>query len=59
MGGVRFAGVVLLVAAVACSDALEQATPVGQEIVILDAQASSLTLVNAGDFSAASLALSK
>ncbi len=57
MGGVRFAGVVLLVAAVACSDALEQATPVGQEIVILDAQASSLTLVNAGDFSAASLAL--
>ena len=57
MRGVRFAGVVLLVAAVACSDALEQATPVGQEIVILDGQASSLTLVNAGDFSAASLAL--
>ena len=46
-----------MVAAVACSDALEQATPVGQEIVILDGQASSLTLVNAGDFSATSLAL--
>lgn len=46
-----------MVAAVACSDALEQATPVGQEIVILDGQASSLTLVNAGNFSATSLAL--
>lgn len=46
-----------MVAAVACSDALEQATPVGQEIVILDGQASALTLVNAGDFSATSLAL--
>lgn len=46
-----------MVAAVACSDALEQTTPVGQEIVILDGQASSLTLVNAGDFSATSLAM--
>lgn len=46
-----------MVAAVACSDALEQTTPVGQEIVILDGQSSSLTLVNAGDFSATSLAL--
>src|SRR5690349_25172474 len=57
MRGVRLAGVVLVVAAMACSDALEQATPVGQEIVILDGQASSLTLVNRGDFSEASLAL--
>ena len=46
-----------MVAAVACSDALEQTTPVGEEIVILDGQSSSLTLVNAGDFSATSLAL--
>ena len=57
MHGVRLAGVALVVAAVACSDALEQTTPVGQEIVILDGQSSSLTLVNAGDFSATSLAL--
>ncbi|HEY6783574.1 MAG TPA: hypothetical protein VI159_01410, partial [Gemmatimonadales bacterium] len=56
MRGVRLAGVVLVVAAVACSDALEQATPVGQEIAVLDGGGGIfLTLVNAGDFSASPL----
>lgn len=49
---------VLLVAIVAgCSDALEQTTPVGQEIAVLDGQATSLTLVNAGDFRTTALPL--
>ena len=57
MRTVRLAVVLLGVAAMGCSDALEQTTPVGQEIVVLDGQASSLTLVNAGDFSVTSLPL--
>ena len=53
MRGVRLAGVLAMVAAAGCSDALEQSTPVGQEIVVLDGGGgTSLTLVNAGDFSA-------
>lgn len=40
-----------------CSDALERTTPVGQEIVVLNAQTASLTLVNAGDFTVTSLPL--
>jgi hypothetical protein len=57
MRGVRLAGVLAIVAAAACSDALEQTTPVGQEIVVLDGQSTSLTLVNAGDFSTTALPL--
>ena len=48
---------VLAATLVACSDALEKTTPVGQEIVVLDGRAASLTLVNAGDFTATSLSL--
>ena len=53
MRGVRLGVVLAIVAAAGCSDALEQTTPVGQEIVILDGGGGTfLTLVNAGDFSA-------
>src|SRR5215472_12791977 len=53
MRGVRLGVVALGVAAVmGCSDALEQTTPVGQEIVILDGPAALIKLVNAGTFSA-------
>lgn len=57
MRGLRLAGVAVLATMVACSDALEQTTPVGQEIVVLDGQAGALTLVNAGNFSVTSLPL--
>lgn len=57
MRTVGLAGVLLGLAVVGCSDALEQTTPVGQEIVVLDGQSTSLTLVNAGDFSVTSLPL--
>lgn len=57
MRRVRLVGVVLGLTVAGCSDALEKTTPVGQEIVVLDGQASALTLVNAGDFSVTSLPL--
>lgn len=57
MRGVRLGAVLAMVAATGCSDALEQTTPVGQEIVVFDAQAAVLTLVNAGDFSVTTLPL--
>ena len=41
----------LAVAGWGCSDALEQTTPVGQEILVLDGPSATLTPVNAGDFS--------
>lgn len=53
MRGVRFGVLALVVvAAGACSDALEQTTPVGQEVAVLDGPAALVTLVNAGNFSA-------
>ncbi|HWZ28141.1 MAG TPA: hypothetical protein VNX15_06260, partial [Gemmatimonadales bacterium] len=54
MRGVWLVGLLIVAG---CSDALERTTPVGQEIVILDGQSASLTLVNAGDFSVTSLPL--
>jgi hypothetical protein len=57
MRGVWLAAATAVVAAAGCSDALEQTTPVGQEVVILDGQAAALTLVNAGDFSVTTLPL--
>lgn len=53
MRGVRLGVVAVTMAAVAaCSDALEQATPVGQVIAVLDGPAALVKLVNAGNFSA-------
>jgi len=56
-GGTFWLAVALAPAFVACSDALERSTPVGQEIVVLNAQSPSLTLVNAGDFTVTALGL--
>jgi len=56
-GRLWLAGALLAPMMAGCSDALERTTPVGQEIVVLNAQTPSLTLVNAGDFTVSSLAL--
>lgn len=52
MRGAGLAGVLATLAVIGCSDALEQTTPVGQEILVLDGPAALLKPVNAGDFTA-------
>jgi len=56
-GSIWLAGALVAPMVAGCSDALERTTPVGQEIVVLNSQTASLTLVNAGDFTVTALAL--